>query len=268
MMRRSVQLRIGAAFLALLVAGCEERESMPAAPSEKAAMEMQSALESRGIDDVRAARVSGEDGWVVSVPAASAPTARAVLVELDLPREPRPGLMDIVRGFGLVPSPAQERARIMAAAAGEVATTLESVDGVLVARVHIVPPREAGLDGSGAEPGSAAVLIKYIPAEGSALIGSTIATERGQDEPSDAPVTAASVITLVERAVPGIDPARVEVVFTRAGNPSRHISPTAAPVFADWKVWAIVLALALAAGMVYAFVAAKQYFRARLAERV
>lgn len=267
-MHRAVLTFAAAGMCAL--SGCDERDSMPEVPSERAAMEVQSALEASGVADVRRERAAGrrEGGWVVSVPAASGPVARATLVDLGLPREERPGLADLVRGFGLVPSAAQERARIMAAAAGELSTTLEAIDGVLTARVHVTPPREAGLDGEGAEPGSAVVLIKYSPGNGGkTVMARAEGTPNAGAEPADAPISAGVVRAMVLGAVPGLDAARVEVVFTKARAIDRSAAQSAGSeqILHGWQVWVAVVAAAGIAIVVYAAVALMQFIRSRSA---
>src|SRR6202042_3506452 len=54
-----------------------------------------------------------------------------------LPRPHAAGVMDTLDKGALVPSSAQEHAELVAGMAGDLARTLEGVDGVLSARVHL-----------------------------------------------------------------------------------------------------------------------------------
>ena len=66
--------------------------------------------------------------------------ARALdlLRALGLPREPRHGFSETYGQPSLIPTASEERARYVDALAGEIERTLESVDGVVSARVHLV----------------------------------------------------------------------------------------------------------------------------------
>lgn len=250
--------------------GCDAREALVTVESEKEALVIQSALEGRGVPGVEKSPSAARRGgaWDVTVPVEVAVRARAALVELDLPREKRAGLAEMAQGFGLVPSPAQERARVMAALAGELSTTLEAIDGVVSARVHVSPAREADLDGAGAEPGTAVVLVKYVPGGDRATVARGDGSAAGAGGPADAPVTAEMVRGMVVKAVPGVEAARVDVVFTRARNApavDEAGGGFSVSMVKQWRVWIGVLVTLAAALLAYTVVAARQFFRGRRA---
>ena len=91
-----------------------------------------------------------------------------ILVKLDLPREERGGLQEMVGSAGLIPTRADERARLMYALSGELEKTIETYDRVVLARVHVViPDTDMSLSADpakGAKP-SATVVIKYTVTE-------------------------------------------------------------------------------------------------------
>jgi len=134
---------------------------------ERQANEIQSVLLERGFR----ARKAVEDGrpptWAVEVPSADAADAVRVLAELGLPRARPAGVRELLKP-GLVPDAVEQHALLVEAQSGELARTLEAVDGVVSARVHLVrplPPR-TGVPGA---PTKAAVYLRARPAAASQL---------------------------------------------------------------------------------------------------
>jgi type III secretion protein J len=166
---------------------------------EAAANEIVTSLERAGLG---ASKTRDDDGaFVVSVGRADVIQALELMRSLGLPRAQRSGFGEIYKQPSLVPTPTEDRARYSEALAGEIARTLETVDGVVSARVHLVLPEpdplalaEAGKPRVAAQ---AAVLLKTRTA--SAL-----------------PIREAEVQKLVAGSVPGLEPAAVAVVTTLA----------------------------------------------------
>ncbi|MFZ5467848.1 MAG: flagellar M-ring protein FliF [Myxococcota bacterium] len=129
---------------AVWVTGC--RSQIQQSLDERQANELQTVLVERGFD-ARKVPVSGKKpAWAVEVPNEQASDAVRVLAELGLPRATVPTTMDVLGRGGLVPTPAEERARMVVGLAGDLARTLESLDGVASAHVHLVlpPPARSG----------------------------------------------------------------------------------------------------------------------------
>lgn len=125
--------------------------------SEREANEMLAALLSR---NVNAQKIAAGDGlFSLSVDEGDLQGALAILDAQGLPRSQRDSVGEVFAGGGIVSSPFEERVRYIYALGEDVAQTLQEIDGVLVARVHIVMPEEAAL-GQQAKPASAAVFIK------------------------------------------------------------------------------------------------------------
>ena len=164
---------------------------------ESAANDVVTALERAGIG---AGKTRDDDGaFAVCVARADAVAALELLRSLGLPRGKRLGFGDVYKQPSLLPTPTEERARYVEALAGEMAGTLESVDGVINARVHLVLPEPdpLAIDGKPRVPAQAAVLLK---------------TMAGRPQP----IAEADVQKLVAGSVPGLAPAAVSVVFTSA----------------------------------------------------
>jgi len=162
---------------------------------EPAANEVVTSLERAGISASKG-RDEGGDGFVISVAKADVVRSMELLRSLGLPRGRRTGFGEVYKQSGLLPTPTEERAKYVEALSGEIVKTLETVDGVVSARVHLVlpEPEPLAMDGKPRVPAQAAVLLK---------------TRAGAS-----PIAEPDVRKLVAGAVPGLDPAAVAVVFT------------------------------------------------------
>ena len=125
--------------------------------SEREANEMLAALLAQNISASKTA--IGDGVFSLSVEESELQRALTVLDNKGLPRSSRETIGQVFSGGGIVSSPFEERVRYIYALGEDVAQTLQEIDGVLVARVHIVMPEEAAL-GQEAKPASAAVFIK------------------------------------------------------------------------------------------------------------
>lgn len=188
---------------ALLLAGCEAE--LASALDEAQADEVVLALEEAGIGARKEAGGVAEEGrFRVIVSHEDVAAGLAVLRDEELPRERAPGFRELFAERGLVPSAAEERARHASAMAGELARSLETMDGVTRARVHIALPEGGLLDATPAGA-RASVLIERRPG---------------------ARVDEGAVRALVAGAVQGLATDDVAVVATerrRAASRERHL---------------------------------------------
>jgi type III secretion protein J len=174
-----------------------------------AGVDLQSGLEERQANQavvaldqagIAAQKVREEGGRVptyrLRVASADAAQALKVLRAQELPRETPKGVLEVLGQPSLIPTATQERALHVSALGGELARTLETIEGVLAARVHLSLPDDNPLREAERRPHpSASVLIKARP--GAAL---------AEDD----------VKRLVAGSVDGLDPARVTVVVSVA----------------------------------------------------
>ena len=182
-------------FVATVALGCSA--PIQHGLDESAANEIMTSLVRGGIG---ASKSREDDGaFAIVVPKSEALRALELMRALGLPRGPRAGFGELYKQPSLLPTPTEDRARYVEALAGEIGRTLESVDGVVQARVHLVlpEPEPLSVDGKVRVAAQAAILLK---------------TRAGRSMP----ISEAEVRKLVAGSVPGLDPAAVAVVFTPA----------------------------------------------------
>ena len=240
-----------AAALLLLVAGC----STPVAVGldEDDANRIVVSLDQASIDAQKEAEPGSEGKFRVVVPRDDAARALSTMRDEQLPR-PRPaGVLDAVNKSALVPSQAQEHAELVAGMAGDLERSLEQVDGVLSARVHLNVPATDPLQAAGSAAPRATASVLFF--------------HRG----SSPPLTQDAVQRLVAGGVPGLSPADVAVVaVSRPAPPSggagassslAHVGPIAV---ARGSLHALQIGLALLVALVALFAGATLALYTRL----
>lgn len=238
-MRKSLlacwRMALAMVLLSSLVACSRNVEFMAAMP-EPEANEVLAALQIAGIP---AQKIAGKEGMVgVTIDADQVGRAVTLLREKGLPRERFAGMGQVFKKEGLISSPLEERARYLYALSQELGATLTQIDGVIVARVHVVLP-ERGVSGELGIPSSAAVFIKHQD-------GYNLDTVLPQ------------VRRLVTNSIPGLTAEKVSIVLVGAqsgrssdsalapaGMATQMTPPLAASVFASPAVMAIISLLVL-----------------------
>lgn len=171
--------------------------------TENAANEVVVALQAEGIAARKRNAAGAGQLFQIWVPRPSAGRALAVLVGNELPRrgsdDAQPKL-----GASLLPSRSQDRLRVGAALSASLEASLESVDRVLGADVHVSLARPGAPLGAPARPARASVLLRY----------------RG----SPAPLETAEIRRLLAGAIDGLAEQDVAIVLKRAAE-----APTPAP---------------------------------------
>lgn len=138
---------------------------------EKSVNEMMAVLSSRGIE---CQKQPGEDNsWSMSIEADKVAEAIEILHRYGLPKDRYETIGMVFKKSGLVSSPTEERIRFMYALSQGVAETITQIDGVLVARVHVVLQNNDPLSNI-QTPSSASVFIKYRRGSGVDRLSSQI----------------------------------------------------------------------------------------------
>jgi type III secretion protein J len=225
------------AIVALALTGCASEELLHGL-DEPQANEVVVALDGVGVPARASRQDGGEGGFTVAVAAGDASRARRLLAERELPRPRAPGFGEVFGKGGLVPTPTEEHALFLHALAGELSRSLEAIDGVVGARVHLGLPQADPLRAGDRPAPRAAVLVRCRPVACPAIHG----LEGG-------------IRALVAGAADGLEAGAVSVVIAPAeAPPPPPLPPRRSP-----------LLLALAAGIALSAVAlAAVALRARL----
>jgi type III secretion protein J len=194
----------GVALLALVLVSGACSTNILHGIDERAANDAERALERAGIgaekipEESAGASASGGARFTLRVSRGDGARALDLLRALGLPREPPHGFSETYGQPSLIPTASEERARYVDALAGEIERTLESVDGVVSARVHLVLEEADPL----------AVDAKPRAAARAAVLLAT--------RPGPTPIAREDVQRLVAGSAAGLDAAAVAVVLTAA----------------------------------------------------
>jgi type III secretion protein J len=99
--------------------------------------------------------------WNISVDDSDAVVATELASAYALPRGGHANLGDLFSRQGLISSPEEDRVRYVYGLSQELSETLEKIDGVLLARVHIVLPQKDPMDPAQDTLPSASVMMRY-----------------------------------------------------------------------------------------------------------
>lgn len=161
------------------------------------------ALEEHGVSAEKERDPETEGRFRVSVARDEAAAAAGVLSRAALPSRENPGVLQSLGSGSMVPSRLAEHARLLSGISGELEQSLQAVDGVVSARVHLAAPERSPLDEPTPARPSASVLIRH----------------RG----AAPPLAVSDVQRLVAGAVPGLAAADVSVVSTPAPASARPV---------------------------------------------
>ena len=193
-MARAIAVALSIAALG----GCASEEILHGL-AEPQANEVLVALDEAGIDATKERDDGTDAGWTVSVPASDAARAQRTLAERSLPRARPAGFADVFAKASMVPTPTEEHALYLHALGGELSRSVEAVDGVVEARVHLGLPQQDPLRPGERPRPRAAVLVKCRAAS----CAGVRALEGG-------------IRSLVAGAADGLDPDAVSVVIAEA----------------------------------------------------
>jgi type III secretion protein J len=242
-------MRRGPLLLALLAttAGCGRDEILHGL-DEGQANQVVVALDEGGVRAEKRRDDAGEGTWRIEVPSGDAREAQRLLAERALPRRTPPGFGEVFGKGSIVPTPSEERALYLHALSGELARSVESIDGVSEARVHLALPPQDPMRADPAPPARAAVLVKARPGA----------------RPRLDPLTP-GIQALVAGAVAGLEASSVAVVIAE-GAPGQRSAGTGRSRHRDLLL-ALASALALAAVVPPLVVLARRFLipRVRLA---
>ncbi|WP_233451479.1 type III secretion system inner membrane ring lipoprotein SctJ [Paraburkholderia caribensis] len=140
----------------LFLIGC--KSSLFEGLEENQANQIIAVLSKHGIEGAK--ERNADKTWNVSVESDDVVTATEITRAYALPHGSHANLGELFSRQGLISNPDEDRVRYLYGLTQELADTLEKIDGVLVARVHIVQPERDPLMRQ-VTPSSAAVMLRY-----------------------------------------------------------------------------------------------------------
>lgn len=183
------------ALSCLMLVGCGP-EVLYSNLSESDANTMMGLLLARNIQAVKTAQK--ENLFSISVPRQQFAAATDLLKWYGIPTEKFSGIGEVFKKTGIVSSPSEEKIRFMYALSQQISETLSHIDGVLIARVSLVLPKNDPYTET-LTPSSASVFLKFRP---------------GAVPPTLVP----QIKTLVMKSVEGLNYDNVSVVIVQSEN--------------------------------------------------
>ncbi|MES9938956.1 MAG: type III secretion system inner membrane ring lipoprotein SctJ [Candidatus Thiodiazotropha sp. 6PLUC2] len=144
-------------LIVLGITACSE-ESLYSGLTEREANEIIALLSNAGIYSSK--NKNNDERYTVSTSRDNFSNAIELLKTNGYPKNRFESLGEVFKKEGFVSSPLEERARLNYAQSQELSRTIESIDGVILARVHLAIPKSNQLE-SKVKPSSASVFIKH-----------------------------------------------------------------------------------------------------------
>lgn len=152
----------------LLLGATACRERIQHGLDERQANELQTVLAGRGLDARKVPESGKKPTWAIEVDDEQSSNAVRILAELGLPRPAAETGCDVFGGGGLVRTPVEEQVCRVRVMERNIEKTLQTMEGVLVARVHLVvppPPRP----GQTPTPSKASAMLRVEPGHAAKL---------------------------------------------------------------------------------------------------
>ncbi|HVG57233.1 MAG TPA: flagellar M-ring protein FliF [Hyalangium sp.] len=220
-------------LLLLCTAACRER--IQHGLDERQANELQTVLAERGLDARKVPEAGKKPTWAIEVEEAQASDAVRILAELGLPRPVEEAGCDVFGGGGLIRSPVEEQLCRVRVLERGLEKTLQGVDGVLLARVHLMvppPPRP----GQVAASAKASAMLRTAPGQAARI-------RQTQEQ----------LRALIAGGVEGLSPEAVALMVDEAATRVEVTAPGSSPLLRLRVLLAVmgVVVTGLAAALVF-----------------
>lgn len=141
----------------LVLSACTQEVNLQTGLKDADANEIVTLLHRSGID---AQKVPMKDGITVKVKDTDIARATDAMQKAGLPRRRLENLGNVFKKEGMISTPMEERIRYIHGLSQELEFTLQQIDNVVTARVHVVLPERVA-PGEPIMPSSAAVFVKH-----------------------------------------------------------------------------------------------------------
>jgi type III secretion protein J len=188
------------------------RERIQHGLDERQANELQTVLVERGLDARKVPEAGKKPTWSIEVEEEQASDAVRILAELGLPRPVTEAGCDVFGGGGLIRSPVEEQLCRGQVLERGLEKTLQGVEGVLIARVHLMvppPPRP----GQPSIPAKASAMVRTAP-------GQAARVRQSQDQ----------LKALIAGGVEGLSPEAVSLLVDEAVTRVEVTAPVNSPL--------------------------------------
>lgn len=155
-LRRAVLCAVSVLF-GLLLSACTEFVNLQTGLNDSDANEIVSLLHRQGME---AQKQQMKEGITVKVKSTDISRATEAMQKAGLPRRQLADLGRVFKKEGMISTPMEERIRYIHGMSQELESTLQQIDNVVTARVHVVLPERVA-PGEPIMPSSAAVFIKH-----------------------------------------------------------------------------------------------------------
>ncbi len=145
--------------VAVLLAACSKLVTLQANLKDADANEIVLVLTQNAIE---VEKIRDKEGVTLMVDESDLSRASAAMNAAGLPRHDAASLGEVFKRQGMISSPLEERVRYIYGLSEELGFTLQQIDHVITARVHVVLPERVA-PGEPILPSSAAVFVKYRP---------------------------------------------------------------------------------------------------------
>ncbi|WP_434626699.1 EscJ/YscJ/HrcJ family type III secretion inner membrane ring protein [Chromobacterium sp. CV08] len=153
-----IRASLKAALLALLLAGCQQQDLLKGLDQQQA-NEVIAVLQRHNIEAAKTDR--GKTGFSIAVAQPDFAAAVDWLKTYNLPSRPRVEVAQMFPADSLVSSPRAEKARLYSAIEQRLEQSLQTMDGILSARVHVSYDLDGGEGGRPAAPMHVSALAVY-----------------------------------------------------------------------------------------------------------
>ncbi|CAM3812200.1 type III secretion system inner membrane ring lipoprotein SctJ [Vibrio aquimaris] len=222
-------LKLTLLLFSLAVTGC--KEEMYSNLSESEANQMLALLLSEGIDAEKQS-INGKS-ITLKVEGSQFSSAVELLKQNGYPKQEFATVEQLFPQDGLVSTPTQEKARFEYAISQSLAKTLNQIDGVISARVHLMIPAETRMKTK--QPSSAAVFVKHSQE-----------AEISQLTPQ--------IKSLVQSSIEGLDYNNVKVILVESSTPPPIVIKTEDSSLAAYLYIAILILIVISIAIAcYAF---------------